>query len=208
MSDTTSFLGGAALAGLAAVILLKGGVTANSPMVGTPQYSQFQPLPTMPNSPNGYQSPMPNGVQTADYEKLKAEMDQMRSQMEQYRVQNEQLKAQSQSQQAFIDSINKNGMNPVTARQQPQQQSSGLFDTSNPAMSGLMWALGGMILTFGGGIALVGMFVLFARGQQRPSRTIEVFHDEYPTYIPARKRTTQVLPPRRVIKRVDAQDID
>jgi hypothetical protein len=210
MSDTTSFLGGAALAGLAAVILLKGGVTANSPMVGTPQYSQFQPLPTMPNAPGTYQSPMPNGMmQTADYEKLKTEMDQMRSQIEQYRLQNEQLKAQSQSQQAFIDSINKNGMNPVTARQQqPQQQSAGLFDTSNPAMSGLMWALGGMILTFGGGIALVGMFVLFARGQQRPSRTIEVFHDEYPTYIPSRRRATQVLPPRRTIKRVDAQDVD
>ncbi len=210
MSDTTSFLGGAALAGLAAVILLKGGVTANAPMVGSPQYSQIQPLPTMPNAQGMYPSPTTTGVQPADYEKLKTELDQMRSQVEQQRVQNEQLKAQSQSQQAFIDALNKNGgVTPLGARQAQQQQPSGggLFDQSNPAMSGLMWALGGMILTFGGGIALVGMFVLFAR-QQRPSRTIEVFHEDYPSYIPPRRRTTQVLPPRRVIKRVDAQDID
>ncbi|MBC7824307.1 MAG: hypothetical protein H7126_10560, partial [Candidatus Parcubacteria bacterium] len=45
---------------------------------------------------------------------------------------------------------------------------------------------------------------LFAR-QQRPSRTIEVIHDDYPNYLPARRKS-QVLPQRRAIKRVDADD--
>lgn len=206
MSETTSFLGGAALAGLAAVILLKGGLNATSPTVGSPQYAPVQPWPTMPAAPGVM--PVPTVSPSVDYEKQKAETDELRSQVEQQRVQIEQLKAQAQSQQAFIDSLtaqNKNGMAPLAARS-PQAPPSNGLEQSNPVMNGLMWALGGMILTFGGGIALVGMFVLFAK-QQRPSRTIEVFHDEYPSYLASRRRTP-VLPPRRVIKRVEAEDID
>jgi hypothetical protein len=203
MSETTSFLGGAALAGLAAVILLKGGLSATSPTVGAPQYAPMQPLPTVSPGVMVPQSPVPSG----DYEKQKVEADQLKSQIEQQRLQIEQLKAQAQSQQAFIDSLtaqSKSGTGPLAARS--QQPGGGGFDTSNPVMSGLMWALGGMILTFGGGIALVGMFVLFAKNQRSPSRTIEVFHDEYPAYLSTRRRQP-ALPPRRVIKRVE-QDLD
>jgi hypothetical protein len=84
-------------------------------------------------------------------------------------------------------------------------QSNSLIE-DNPAFSNLLWMLGGVILTFGGGIALVGMFVLFAK-QQRPSRTIEVIHDEYPGYLSNRRRT-QVLPARRSIKRVEAEEME
>jgi hypothetical protein len=208
MSDTTSFLGGAALAGLAAVILLRGGVNAGSPVIPSSQPLPIQPYPTatMPpvNLPPSVATPAPTAY---DLEKQRLETDQLRAQLEQQRVQTEQLKIQLQSQQALIDTLNRNnGIVPTPARTTPPGQQPALLDQSSPVMTGILWALGGMLLAFGGGIALVGMFVLFAR-QQRPSRTIEVVHDEYPGYLPARRRS-QVLPPRRVIKRVEAEEMD
>ena len=210
MSDTTSFLGGAALAGLAAMVLLRGGVSANSPVIPSQQLAPVQPLPTAPTySTPGTYPPAATGVPTADLEKQRLEAEQLKSQVEQQRTQIEQLKAQTQSQQAFIETWtaqNKaTGASALPVR--PTTAPTPSPDQSNPIVNGLMWALGGMILTFGGGIALVGMFVLFARQQQRPSRTIEVVHDEYPAYLAARRRS-QVLPPRRMIKRVEAEDFE
>lgn len=204
MSDTTSFLGGAALAGLAAVILLKGGVSANSP-IGAAPLPALQPLPTVTMPPTTLPpttlTPSPT---TYDLEKQRLETDQLKTQLEQQRVQTEQLKAQVQSQQTLIETLStqsKAGVMSLPAKSTQGQPNP--VEQPNPVMTGLLWALGGMMLAFGGGVALVGMFVLFAR-QQRPSRTIEVIHDDYPNYIPAgTRRRSQVLPPRRVIKRVD-----
>jgi hypothetical protein len=205
MSETTSFLGGAALAGLAAVILLKGGVSS-----GSPTLSPTQPLPNYgypngyPNAPVGVAptvSPSPAIDTRAETEQLKALLEQQRVQAEQQRTQMEQLKTQVQSQQALIETMNaqnKTGINLQRPTANPSNE-------NNPVFSNLLWMLGGVILTFGGGIALVGMFVLFAK-QQRPSRTIEVFHDEYPGYL--NRRRTQALPTRRSIRRVEAEEID
>lgn len=206
MSETTSFLGGAALAGLAAVILLKGGVST-----GSPTLSPTQPLPNYgypngyPNAPVGVMptaAPSPAVDTRAETEQLKALLEQQRVQSEQQKTQIEQLNTQLQSQKALIETINaqnKTGMNlqrPAAANPSNEQ---------NPLFSSLLWMIGGVILTFGGGIALVGMFVLFAK-QQRPSRTIEVFHDEYPPGYLNRRRA-QALPTRRV-RRVEAEEID
>lgn len=205
MSDTTSFLGGAALAGLAAIILLKGGVSANTPGFAPSQPLSVQPYPTATMPTIGV--PPTAAPTTYDLEKQRTETDQLKAQFEQQRVQTEQLKAQIQSQQTLIETLTtqtKNtGVMPIPART-PQGQPQSLDPSNNPVMTGILWALGGMLLAFGGGIALVGIFVLFAR-QQRPSRTIEVIHDDYPNYLPARRKS-QVLPQRRTIKRVDADD--
>ncbi len=196
MSETTSFLGGAALAGLAAVILLKGGVA-------TPSMQSPQPLPNFayptvaPVPPSTL--PTATGTLTAtDIEKQRLETEQLKALLEQQRVQTEQLKTQLQSQQALIETLNAQNKSEIAPKPANPEAPS-------PLLSGLMWALGGIILTFGGGIALVGMFVLFAR-PSRPSRTIEVIHDEYPGYMPTRRRA-QMLPARR-IKRVEAEDLD
>ena len=207
MSDTTSFLGGAALAGLAAVILLKGGVGATAPGFTAPQGFPVQPYPTA-TLPSVGMSPTAATPTVYDLEKQRLETDQLKAQFEQQRVQTEQLKAQIQSQQALIETLNAqtktiNGLATPGKAAQGQPLSSESVST-NPMMTGVLWALGGMLLAFGGGLALVGMFVLFSR-QQRPSRTIEVIHDEYPSYLPARRKP-QVLPSRRAIKRVDADD--
>jgi hypothetical protein len=209
MSDTTSFLGGAALAGLAAIILLRGGVSANSP-IGAMPMPTLQPLPTATLPPISTLPPGTTAVPTTyDLERQRLETDQMKAQLEQQRVQTEQLKAQVQSQQALIETLNAQNKNvlPTLTPKSPQGQANPL--ESPNLMTGVLWALGGMILAFGGGIALVGLFVLLAR-QQRPSRTIEVIHDDHPNYLPTGsvRRRSQVLPPRRVIKRMDAEDFE
>jgi hypothetical protein len=221
MSDTTAFVGGAALAGLAALIILKGGIT-----IGAPNVSPTQSLPNFSAAPLTVQ-PSPVGalpvptqatplpVPTHDIEKQQLATEQLKAQLEQQRTQTEQLKNQLQSQQALIDALA--AQNKINATNQPQQMlygngsryTPGLEQSNpstNPMVAGLIWALGGIILTFGGGIALVGMFVLFSKNQ-RPNRTIEVIHEDYPTYLPTRRRS-QMLPPRRTIRRVNAEEIE
>jgi hypothetical protein len=213
MSDTTSFLGGAALAGLAALVVLKGGISLGTPSAtmpptfSMPQVPGFtgsapvtMPLTPLPNPMGAVPSSDHNGYEAAKYE---IKFEQMRSQLEQ---QQQKINAQ----QAMLDSLAAqskiNQLAPVP--QVPQivhPYGNSLDASSNSVMSGLPWALGGVLLTFGGGIALVGMFTLFSR-QQRPNRTVEYFQEDYPSYFPPQRRRAQVLPPRRVIKRVNLED--
>jgi hypothetical protein len=220
MSDTTAFVGGAALAGLAALIILKGGITIGSPNLSPtqslPSFSAA-PLATPPTAVGTLPAPpiaSPSPVPAYDMEKQQLATEQLKVQLDQQRAQTEQLKNQLQSQQALIDALtaqNKvNSANPAQplsyGNRYPQSLEMSDRQSSNAMVAGLMWALGGMILTFGGGIALVGMFVLFSRNQ-RPNRTIEVIHEDYPTYLPTRRRS-QMLPPRRTLRRVNAEEID
>ncbi len=207
MSDTSAFLGGAAFAGLAALILLKGGISVGTP--GMPQsVPSLQPVPVPSASPLAQLPPSPSpAVPNLDVEKQKFEIEHLKAQLEQEKARAEQMKGQIQSQQSLIDSLTKNNANAAAvAARQAQMVASAEQQPNSSLLTGLLWALGGMILTFGGGVALVGMFVLFSR-QQRPTRTVEVIHPEdYPlTYMPARRRP-QMLPPRRAIRRANPMD--
>jgi hypothetical protein len=217
MSDTTSFLGGAALAGLAAMIVLRGGINFGSPMLSNPNGSMLPMPPTLPptngsiqnfSAPNAaFPSPSPVAMAPADrtYEdaKMRLEMDQLKSQIE-------QQQNQIRSQQTLIDNLslqakanNLAPQAPVPPMQPPIQTQRG---EDQSVVSGLPWALGGVLLTFGGGIALVGMMSMFAK-QNRPTRTVEYVHDDYPAYLSARRRA-QALPPRRTLRRVDLEDVE
>lgn len=226
MSDTTSFLGGAALAGLAALIVMRGGITIGSPSVTSPSAPNFPQLSLGGNpvaSSNGNPLPMPPvaipspAAGRSDYEQAKQAVT-----VESLKGQMEQLQAQVRNQEAVLNTLTTQirtgaltpppAPAPAPATPQPMPSIAPAVDTaSNSVISGLPWALGGMMLTFGGGIALVGMFVMMSR-QNRSSRTIEVFHDDYPTYLPpmpstpSARRRVQVLPPRRVMKRVETDD--
>jgi hypothetical protein len=220
MSDTTSFLGGAALAGLAALVVMRGGLTIGSPSMIPQQSFQLPQLSLgqgtinpatgqlLPNVP----TPSPVAVGRTPYEDAKLSV-----QMEALKAQVEQLQNQVRSQQTVVDTVTAQlrtgSLNPQpvqTTLPQPVQPMHTASDQAATTMiSGLPWALGGMVLTFGGGIALVGMFVLLSR-QNRSGRTIEVIHDEYPAYLPnvqtASRRRVQVLPPRRAIRRVEVEE--
>ena len=220
MSDTTSFLGGAALAGLAALVVMRGGLTIGSPSM--PQGQSFQ-LPQLSlgqgtiNPATGQLSPSLPGpspgvtVGRTPYEDAKLSV-----QVEALKAQIEQLQGQMRNQQMVVDTMTtqlRTGMVspqvlPTVVPQPIQPIVSASDQAATNVITGLPWALGGMMLTFGGGIALVGMFVLLSR--QNRGRTIEVVHDDYPAYLPnvqtASRRRVQVLPPRRSIRRVEAEE--
>jgi hypothetical protein len=219
MSDTTSFLGGAALAGLAALVVLKGGISLGSPSATMPPTFSMPQVPGFStNAPTAGTMPLPNpgggaiGSSERGYEEAKQHIKQ-----EQLQAQLEQLQQKINSQQAMIDTLTAQSkfsqqqlapnppLSPQGVPQIVHPYGSGIESSSNSVMSGLPWALGGVLLTFGGGIALVGMFTLFAR-QQRPNRTVEYFQEDYPSYLPPQRRRVQVLPPRRVVKRVNLED--
>ncbi|NJN48854.1 MAG: hypothetical protein HC805_02445 [Alkalinema sp. RL_2_19] len=152
--------------------------------------------------------PSQTAVSPADrtYEEAK-----MRLEFDQLKAKIEQQETQIRSQQSLIDNLTfqakANNLTPPVAAtpqivpQLPQRQ------TDQSVISGLPWALGGVLLTFGGGIALVGMMSMFARQGQRPARTVEYIHDDYPAYLASRRRA-QALPPRRTIRRVDLEDVE
>lgn len=223
MSDTTSFLGGAALAGLAALVVMRGGLTIGNPGMPSQQAFQLpqlplgqgngvnpvtgQPLPALP-------SPSPAAILPGrtPYEDAKLDVK-----VESLKAQVEQLQNQVRSQQTVMDTMTTQLRTgtlapapiPSTLAQPIQPVQSASEQAASNMVAGLPWALGGMMLTFGGGIALVGMFVLMSR-QNRSNRTIEVIHDEYPAYLPtvptASRRRVQVLPPRRAIRRVEEDE--
>jgi hypothetical protein len=218
MSDTTSFLGGAALAGLAALVVMRGGLTIGSPSMPSQQSFQLPQLSLGQGNINPATGqvlpvlPTPAAVPgRSPYEDAKLDVK-----VESLKAQIEQLQLQVRSQQTVVDTMTTQ-MRTGALASQAQQPSmvpqpvpvSPSDQAATSMLSGLPWALGGMMLTFGGGIALVGMFVLLSR-QNRSGRTIEVIHDDYPAYLPpvqaASRRRVQVIPPRRAIKRVEVEE--
>ncbi len=218
MSDTTSFLGGAALAGLAALVVMRGGLTIGSPSMPSQQSFQLPQLSLGQGTINPATGqvipalPTPAAVPgRSPYEDAKLDVK-----VESLKAQIEQLQLQVRSQQTVMDTMSTQMRTGTLAPQLqppsmvPQPATVSPSDQAATSMlSGLPWALGGMMLTFGGGIALVGMFVLLSR-QNRSGRTIEVIHDDYPAYLPtvqaASRRRVQVIPPRRAIKRVEVEE--
>jgi len=221
MSDTTSFLGGAALAGLAALVVMRGGLTIGSPS------SQVQPSFQLPQLSLGQGNinpatgqPMSNtpttspvaAVGRSPYEEAKLDVK-----VESLKAQIEQLQLQVRSQQTVVDTLTTQlrtgSLTPQPIPSLVPQPTAAIVSPSEQAatsmISGLPWALGGMVLTFGGGLALVGMFVLLSR-QNRSGRAIEIIHDDYPAYLPtvqtASRRRVQVIPQRRAIKHIEVDE--
>lgn len=205
MSETTSFLGGAAFAGLAALVLLKGGITVGAPNVSN---SQALPIPTVSPSvvAQPTASPSPELEDGASIE----DVDQLKTLVEQQKTDIEKLRTQVQDQKVAIDTlttqlkVNSPAMN-ASAQVLAEDQ------IANPLLTGLLWAIGGVVLALGGGLALVGMFVLVARQQtSRSPHTVEVIHtaQQVPNYLPSRRRAP-VLPARRVVaKRANPPEYD
>ncbi|MCX5962489.1 MAG: hypothetical protein NT070_04880 [Cyanobacteria bacterium] len=220
MSDTTSFLGGAALAGLVALVMMRGGLTIGSPSMPSQQSFQLPQLSLGQGNMNpvtGQVMPPTQNSITAVPSRSPYEDAKLDVKVESLKTQIEQLQLQVHSQQTVMDAMTAQVRTGALAQQPsaamvPQPTSpvnSPSEQAATSVLSGLPWALGGMMLTFGGGIALVGMFVLLAR-QNRSGRTIEFIHDDYQAYLPtaqpASRRRVRVMPPSRAIKRVEVEE--
>ncbi|PMB27546.1 cell division protein ZapB [Fischerella thermalis] len=209
MSESMAFIGGVAVAGLAAILLLKGtGTSLQQPNIAIPQISnlvpQQQPYYAPPNyAPFPQPSPVsPNTDERVAIERAKMENDILKRENEQLKAQVQHLQAQMQ--QAVYNNYHLQfQQNQNAAAQLQQQQQSQNRWWSSP----IVWAVGGMSLTIGGGIVVAGVLSLFSP-KQRP-RTVQVIHPyNGPTPPLAPVRRAEFLPPRTEARRVDMPEYD
>ncbi|NET55667.1 MAG: hypothetical protein F6K47_05705 [Symploca sp. SIO2E6] len=216
MSDSMAFLTGAALAGVAALFVLKGGdntgamqpptarslpipQTNTNPYDTSNPYLTTQPLPT-PASPGsdmfGQQRLLNQEQVTAVLEMQKDEIEQLKVQ-----VQNQQLLIDNLTAQADINALpSQIGTAPTVAPTLEQQQS----EKDNVILPGLVWGLGGMAVTVSGGIVVISALALLSK-QQRPPRTTYVVPHPYTALPPsvAPRRRAEFIPPHLDSRQVE-----
>ncbi|AVH62422.1 heterocyst differentiation related protein [Nostoc sp. 'Peltigera membranacea cyanobiont' 213] len=219
MSESMAFIGGVAVAGLAALVLLKG--------TNTPLQPNFAVAPQMPGTvvAPGMQSPMypygpygqpvypnPNQPPTAASADQRLEMEKLNTQMQLERLKNdnEQLKVQNQQLQGQVQNFNTQ-QQWQQAQQYNQQKAAAFQPQQNPSWwsSPMLWAVGGATLTIGGGVVVAGVLALFSP-RQRPARTVQVIHPyqgNTPPLVPVRR--AEFLPASRMeARRVEAPEYD
>ena len=214
MSESMAFIGGVAVAGLAALVLLKG--------TNTPISSNFAVSPQMPGTvmapqvmqyPPNYGQPVysnqppttSNSDQRLEMEKLKMNMqlEKLKADNEQLKLQNQQFQVQAQSftQREWQLAQQANQQKMATSLQQPEQ--------NNWWSSPMLWAVGGATLTIGGGVVVAGVLSLFAP-KQRGTRTVQVIHPyngQVPSLNPVRR--AEFLPPSRMeSRRIETAEYD
>lgn len=204
MSDSMAFLAGAAFTGLAALVLLKGGLNldgsywpnSSAPPAPPALPSASTPLPPPPATP-AVTSCTPE--QRLDVERLKDRLEEQRNDMA-------QLKDIMQSQQRQIEALTAQlKENALSVRSNPAPAPAPAQQPANAMVLGIVWALAGMVLTIIAGIILAAVFLLLWQ-QQRSPRTVQViqpFNSGHP--MPQRGRS-EFLPPRIRGRQVDPPD--
>ena len=215
MSNGMAFVAGAGLAGIAALLFLKGGGNPglyNLPAAASlqPPQNLQQPLanPQMPPGFNPALAPMPApGVNNPAY---CANCAQQQLENAQLKAQIEQLQTQLRNQQFVIDAQsaqmrNNGGLNPQL---NPAQLTAGI-QSSNPNTTSLLWALGGMGVTVTAGLLMAGVFALLSRQQRPPAGTVQLIHpiNQLPPSLPY-KRRSEYASPRYEEKRASYLDYD
>ncbi|QLE58728.1 heterocyst differentiation related protein [Nostoc sp. TCL26-01] len=211
MSESMAFIGGVAVAGLAALLLLKGtsaslqpnfAVNPQIPATVVPPQG-MQPYQYPPYGQTQYQNPSPaspNPEQRVELDRLKMDFERLKSDNEQLRAQNQQLQFQWQ---------NYNNQQLQLAQQQNTQRAAATLSPQNSWWSSpIVWAAGGATLTIGGGIVVAGVLSLFTP-RQRGTRTVQVIHPYQgptPPLVPVRR--AEFLPPGMETRRVEAHEYD
>lgn len=210
MSESMAFIGGVAVAGLAALLLLKGSgnslpATFNAPQVQSPVVAQpymAQPgaYPGVPTYPNQF-PPNPDSIE------LRTQLERQKSQLDVLQRENDQLKNQNQQFQSQVQTYYQSQLS--AQQNQSSAQQAALQQPQEPWWSsGILWAVGGMALTVGGGIVVAGVSALFSQ-KQRPTRTVQVIHpyNGSSNTISPPVRRAEFLPPRSE-RRMEAPEYD
>ncbi len=212
MSESMAFIGGVAVAGLAALLLLKGTNTPLQSNFTMPQMpNQVAGNPLMPQQPTypysgGYTQPQlpPNTSRNPELEKKNLELEKSNEQM---RLQNQQLQWQLQNiqQQQQLAQQNAAQMQQARLASLPAQTPAPAAWWSSP----IIWAVGGATLTIGGGVVVAGVLSLFSP-RQKATRTVQVIHPSYngqtPSLSPVRR--AEFLPSRVEARRVESPEYD
>ena len=174
MSDSTAFLSGCAVAGVATLLWLQGGSGFEKPNLSYPNSSPYgntslaDPSATNPNFPT------PNNWSIDP--KLKQQLEQQHAQFEQLKVELEKQKADNQQLQ---NELAQQRMEKEQLIAQLQQQENSLTNPSQNSklQIGMIWALGGIIiiLVVGGSFMMIGIVALLLRPQKN--------HAPRPTHI-------------------------
>ncbi|AFZ24552.1 hypothetical protein Cylst_2322 [Cylindrospermum stagnale PCC 7417] len=215
MSESMAFIGGVAVAGLAALVLLKG--------TNTPLQSNFA-IPQMPSPvmapqvmqpmqypPYGGQPAYPNPQPVAPNPNQSVETEKLNIQNERLKSENEQMKAQIQQQQNQLQYLTQAVWNNNNQQNNQQRIAPAALQPQNDNLwwrSPIVWAVGGATLTIGGGIVVAGVLALFSP-RQRSSRTVQVIHPYHgPTPPLAPVRRAEFLPSRAEARRVETPEYD
>ncbi len=212
MSNGMAFVAGAGLAGIAALLFLKGG--GNPALYNLPAAASLQPPQTFQQPvPNpqlpGVTAPLPIPAPGANNPAYCANCAQQQLENAQLKTENEQLKTQLRNQQFVIEALNaqrnNGGLNPQL---NPAQLTAGIQST-NPNTTSLLWALGGMGVTVTAGLLMAGVFALVSRQQRPPAGTVQLIHpiNQLPPSLPYKRRSEDGSP-RYEEKRASYLDYD
>ncbi|KAB8317620.1 heterocyst differentiation related protein [Tolypothrix campylonemoides VB511288] len=211
MSESMAFIGGVAVAGLAALVLLKGAggsslqpnytVTSQLPTTVVAPPGVMPPTTTYPGQPYPNPAPLsPNTEERVQMERVRLENEGLKNENNNLKTQVQQL--QSQLQQVYNYQVQLNQQQNQNVAQLQQQSENRWW--SSP----VVWAVGGITLTIGGGIVVAGVLALFSP-KDRPTRTVQVIHPyNGPTPPLAPVRRAEFLPPRTEVRRVEAPEYD
>ncbi|MEA5619885.1 heterocyst differentiation related protein [Cronbergia sp. UHCC 0137] len=181
MSESMAFIGGVAVAGLAALLLLKG--------TNTPLQSNFAVAPQIPATmvapqvmqpmqyPPNYGQPIyPNQLPVAPSSDQRLEMEKLNLMMEKLKSDNEQLRVQNQQLQGHVQNFTQQQWQLAQQQQVNQPKITAFQPQENQWLSSpIVWAAGGATLTIGGGVVIAGVLALFTP-RHRPTRTVQVIH--------------------------------
>jgi TolA-binding protein len=214
MSESMAFIGGVAVAGLAALLLLKGSGSSMQPnYTVTPQLPAVvaQPQTIMPPTSTypGQMYPNPTPV-SPNTEELRVQIERQKAQLEILQTENVQLKQQNQQLQLQVQNYsNQAQWNAQQQSQHAAAQQAALQQPQDPWWSsGIVWAVGGMAITVGGGIVVAGINALFSQ-KPRPTRTVQVIHPyNGPTPPLAPVRRPEFLPTRNEARRIETTEYD
>jgi TolA-binding protein len=194
MSDTTAFLTGCAVTGIAAV-LLGSGLAASQYRSAPP----VQPLPSTPALPTVPVPSEPSGMQSSertfqlerDLEDQQAETSDLKTQLDEQQADIQRLTTQIQEQQRLLNEMSVQ-MQTLTA--QPGRST----DPSEPSrfQTLTLVAIGVtlLIVIAGGGFILIAIVVLLVQSQRRQPRSMQVIH---PMPQPYTFPDQEYLPPAR-----------
>lgn len=190
MSNTTAFLSGCAITGVAAVLLLGGGFAVGQYRNGAPIGTLPNPVQTLPAVPDATPIPVPpypTGLpetssdpqiardleqQRSEATALKSQVEDLKRQIEQQRTDMQRLTVQMQAQQDTLNSI---------AARADRNDAIGGSGQSQTLLMGAV-GFGFLVVLGGGGALLIGVVVLLIQSQRRSNRTMHVIHPVQPTY--------------------------
>ncbi len=210
MSESMAFIGGVAVAGLAALLLLKGSGNSVQPNFSvTPQVQAPVVAPPMMTQPGTYPGvPVyPNQLPpSSDTSELRTQLERQKNKLDFLQRENDQLKNQNQQFQSQIQTYYQSQLN---AQQNQNSLQQAALQSQEPWWSSrIFWAVGGMALTVGGGIVVAGVSALFSQ-KQHPTRTVQVIHpyNSSGNRISTPVRRAEFLPPRSE-RRVETPEYD